>query len=73
MQKSSVQSAFSITPAISGTLDWNYDSKTVLKFTPSQSYQSNTKYTVVIGTQAKDIFGSPLKEPYSFSFIVRPE
>ncbi|MBN2612963.1 MAG: Ig-like domain-containing protein [Bacteroidales bacterium] len=73
MQKSSVQSALTITPYIPGTLDWNYNSKTTLKFSPSSSFQYNTKYTVVIGTQAKDIFGSAIKEPYSFSFIIRPE
>jgi len=73
MQKSTVQNAFSISPAISGTLDWYYDSKTVLQFTPSQSYRYNTKYTVVIDTRAKDIFGSPLKESFTFSFVIRPE
>jgi hypothetical protein len=73
MQKSTVQSAFSISPAISGTLDWYNSSKTTLKFTPSQSFQNNTKYTVVISTQALDLFGSALKEPYTFSFIIRPE
>lgn len=73
MQKSSVQNAISITPFIGGTLDWNYGSKTTLKFTPSSGFHYNTKYTVVIGTQAKDIFGTLIKEPYTFSFIIRPE
>ncbi|MBN1413849.1 MAG: Ig-like domain-containing protein [Bacteroidales bacterium] len=73
MQKSTVQSAFSINPGIPGTLDWNYDSKTTMKFTPSQSFQYNTEYTVTIDTHAKDIFETPLKETYTFSFIVRPE
>ncbi len=73
MQKSTVQSALNITPAISGTLDWNYNSKTALKFTPSSGFLYNTKYTVVVNTQAKDIYGTSIKEPYSFSFIIRPE
>jgi len=73
MQKSSVQSAFTITPSVSGTLDWYNNSKTTMIFYPSQSFQNNTKYTVVVGSQAKDIFGSAIQEPYSFSFIVRPE
>ena len=73
MLKSSVQSAFSISPNISGSLDWYNNSKTTMRFSPSQNLQYNTKYTVTIGTQAKDIFGSALKEPYTFSFIVRPE
>ena len=73
MLKSSVQSAFNISPNISGSLDWYNNSKTTMRFSPSQNLQYNTKYTVTIGTQAKDIFGSALKEPYIFSFIVRPE
>lgn len=73
MQKSTVQSAFSISPHISGSLDWYNNSKTAMVFNPGQSFQKNTKYTVTIGTGAKDLYGSALKEPYSFSFIVRPE
>jgi hypothetical protein len=73
MMKSSVQSAFKITPAVSGTLDWYNDSKTTMKYNPTQSFQNNTKYTVTIDARAKDIFGSAIKEPYTFSFIIRPE
>lgn len=71
--KSSVTEAFSISPAINGTIDWYYDSKTNLRFTPSSSFSYNTKYTVTIGTGVKDIFDSNMKEPYVFSFIIRPE
>jgi hypothetical protein len=73
MLKSSVQNAFEIIPAVSGSLDWYNNSKTTMRFNPSQNFQYNTKYTVTIGTQAKDIFGSAIKEPYTFSFIIRPE
>lgn len=73
MQKSSVQNAFSISPNVSGTLDWYNDSKTRMEFTPNQSLQGNTKYTVTIGTEAKDLYGTAIKEPYEFSFIVRPD
>ncbi|MFO7657340.1 MAG: Ig-like domain-containing protein [Bacteroidales bacterium] len=73
MQKSSVQSALSITPAINGVVDWYNNSKTTLRFTHASNFQYNTKYTVTIGTQAKDIFGTTLKAPYTFSFIIRPE
>jgi hypothetical protein len=73
MQKSSVQNAFIISPSISGSLNWYNDSKTAMIFNPSQNFQKNTKYTVTIGTGAKDLFGSALQEPYTFSFIVRPE
>ena len=71
--KSSVQNALNVSPAITGTLNWYKDSKTVMEFSPSQSLQTNTKYTVTIGTEARDIFGSTMKEPYSFSFITRPD
>ena len=73
MVKSSVQSAINISPEIPGTLDWYKDSKTIMVFNPSQSMKPSTKYTVTIGTQARDIFGSTMKEPYSFSFITRPD
>lgn len=73
MVKSSVKEAFDITPNVSGTLSWYYDSKTVLEFMPYGSFKSNTKYTVTIGTEAHDIFGTHMKEPYVFSFITRPD
>jgi len=73
MVKSSVQSAFSISPGISGSLDWYYDSKTAMIFSHSGQLQPNTKYTVTIGTEAEDIFGTHIKEPYIFSFITRPD
>ena len=72
MVKSSVQLAFSISPSVSGSLDWYYDSKTSMEFIHN-GFQPNTKYTVTIGTEAKDIFGTHMKEPYIFSFITRPE
>jgi hypothetical protein len=73
MIKSSVQDALEISPAVSGTLDWYNDSKTRLDFNLSGTLKYNTKYTVRVGTEARDIFGTHLKEPYSFSFITRPE
>jgi hypothetical protein len=73
MVKSSVQNAISISPEINGSLNWYNDSKTTMEFTPYGSLKANTKYTVTIGTGARDIFGSTLKEPYSFSFITRPD
>jgi hypothetical protein len=73
MVKSSVQTAFNISPNISGSLNWYYDSKTVLEFAPSGSLKPNTKYTVTIGNGAEDIFGTHMKEPYVFSFITRPD
>lgn len=73
MVRSSVQDAITISPSVSGTLSWNNNSKTVMEFNSSQSLRLNTKYTVTIGTEAQDIFGSKMKEPYTFSFITRPD
>lgn len=77
MLKSTLQKAFSISPAIAGTVDWeyNYDryDKTCLKFTPSQNFRLNTKYTVTVSTAAADMFGKKMKAPFTFSFITRPE
>jgi len=73
MIKSSVQDALTISPTVSGILEWYSNSKTRLDFNPSTSLKYNTKYTVTIGTEARDIFGTHLKEPYTFSFITRPE
>jgi hypothetical protein len=73
MIKSSVQDALTISPAVSGTLNWYSNSKTRLDLNISGSLKYDTKYTVTIGTEARDIFGSHLKEPYTFEFITRPE
>ena len=77
MVKSSVASAFSITPGVAGTVAWgtqyNDDVKNALTFWPATNLKVNTKYTVTIGTQAQDLHGTHLKEHYSFTFITRPE
>ena len=76
--KSSVESAFQITPEIPGSFKWgtessNSDDKTVITFIPYTNFEINTKYTVTLGTEVKDMFGSPIEEPYTFAFITRPE
>ena len=77
MVKSSVGSAFSSSPAMSGYLKWgtehSSDVKNALTFWPSSYLRVNTKYTVTLGTQAEDLHGTGLKAPYSFTFITRPE
>ena len=73
MIKSSVEEALVISPAVSGTLQWYSNSKTRLDFNISGALKYDTKYTVTIGTEARDIFGTHLKEPYTFEFITRPE
>ena len=73
MVRSSVQDAITVSPSLPGSMNWYYNSKTVLEFIPSQTMQPNTKYTVTIGTSSRDIFGTSMKKPYQFSFITRPD
>ena len=47
MDVTSTEKAFSITPAVEGTLSWE-DSQYVLVFTPKKVYDTNTVYTVKI-------------------------
>jgi hypothetical protein len=77
MVKSSITSAFSITPSVSGSIAWGTrhsdNVKNALTFWPSTNLRVNTKYTVTIGIQAQDLHGIHLGAPYSFTFITRPE
>ena len=78
MVKSTIETAFDISPPVSGTLKWgtrnsSYDAKTTLTFVPNDALKPNTKYTVTVDTSAEDLYGSHLKEPCTFSFITRPE
>jgi len=70
MNTSSVESAFSITPALSGTFVWSNNSKTV-EFTPSALLQAGVNYQVTVSTAAKTYFNISLAQPYSFNFTTR--
>jgi hypothetical protein len=76
VDKNSFQSAFSITPAVGGSFTYGngypYDTPNWITFTPYSALLPNTKYTVSIGTQVRDLFGVRMKEAYSFSFVTRP-
>ncbi len=74
--KSTVVSAFSISPAVSGTFEYggyNHDARNVVEFFPSTTLQRNTKYTVTISTEVKDMFGTNMKKSYTFAFVTSPE
>jgi len=77
MVKSTVEKAFHISPDVSGSFRWEgkdgSGGKKSITFFPSESLAPNTKYTVTLGTEAEDIYGTGLKEPYTFSFVTRPE
>ena len=70
MNTTETQNAFSITPAVSGTISWNA-AYTKLTFTPTKSYVSGTKYLVIITTSAKTHFGIYLPQKKNFSFTTR--
>ena len=65
MTQASAQSAFSTSPATSGSFGW---SGNMMTYTPGSSLSSGTTYTVTIGTGAKDLAGNSLQSPYSWSF-----
>jgi hypothetical protein len=73
---SSVPPAFFITPSVAGTFSYGgtvpYENHSNIVFTPSGILQPNTKYTVTLGTGVKDMFGTSMREPHTFSFVVRP-
>lgn len=77
MVKSSVVSAFSISPAVSGYWTWGTEhstrNKNALTFWPSPNLRTNTQYNVTLGTSASDLHGASLEEPYIFTFITVPE
>jgi hypothetical protein len=76
IDKDSYQAAFSITPAISGSFVYGsgYSSTdpNQVTFIPSSAYQPNTKYTILILSSVKDLYGVPMKKSFTFSFVTRP-
>ena len=65
MNKSSVQSAFSISPPVSGSFSWSGNK---MIFTPYSDLVYNTTYNVIIGTGAMDLACNHLESPYSWNF-----
>jgi hypothetical protein len=76
VDKTSFQSAFSITPAVGGSFVYgsgnSYDTPSWITFSPYSTLQPNTKYTVTIGAGVRDMYGVGMKDPYTFSFVTRP-
>lgn len=73
---SSVQSAITVSPALSGSISYGgtnpYEVLQEIVFTPSSSMNSNTKYTITVSGDVEDLFGVNMGTPYSFSFVTRP-
>ncbi len=70
MDRTSVQSAFSVSPNVSGTFSWS-DNDKKLEFIPNSKLLKGTQYTVSVDTTAQTIFGVSLENQYLFSFKTR--
>lgn len=68
MDTASVEAAFSITPEIPGEITWEKNNLRMV-FTPSQTYQTSTIYTVGISTDAKHAGGMAMTAPFEMSFF----
>jgi N-acetylmuramoyl-L-alanine amidase len=68
MNRESVQNAFSIEPAVSGTFGWEDLDQTVV-FTPDIPLEGATNYKVGISTLALSKWDVPIDSAYSFSFL----
>jgi hypothetical protein len=73
---SSAQTSISISPHVSGTISYyNYypnEQMNQIVFTPNSPLETNKKYTVTISAAIKDMYGNSMKQPYTFSFVTRP-
>lgn len=66
MNTASVEKAFSIAPALDGTLNWVDD--TTVRFMPSQGYQRGERYRVTVVESAQSAAGLPLNRPVEITF-----
>ncbi len=67
MNESSVETAFSVSPAVTGSFSWNA-AGTVVTFTPSAPLADGASYAVTVGTGARDLAGNALAQPATFTF-----
>lgn len=67
MDTEATAAAFSIEPAVEGTVTWE-DLNYRLVFTPAKAYETNTEYTVTIGTGATHAGGMTMEQPVQFKF-----
>lgn len=70
MDVSSTESAFSVTPSVSGTFSWNDNQKTLI-FNPTENLTPGIEYAVSISNTAKTIFSESLLNEYNFTFTTR--
>ncbi len=68
MDQTSVEAAFSISPAIAGDLIW--DDEQSLLFRPTEAYQRGQRYKVVIDATATSQAGLTFNRPFELTFTV---
>ena len=71
MNRTSVEAAFSITPAIDGASVWSSDSR-VMTFVPARDLDSGATYFVVIDPTARDLAGNTMVSSKTFQFSTAP-
>lgn len=67
MDTKSVEEAFTITPAVQGTFTWEDTNYRVI-FTPTDAFDVNTLYTVVLKSTAQHGGGTPMESDFTMSF-----
>ncbi|RZN32829.1 MAG: hypothetical protein EF813_11580, partial [Methanosarcinales archaeon] len=65
MTQTSVEGAFSISPAVNGSLGWADDTMT---FTPDADLEYDTTYSITVGTGAEGLAGNALAADYVWDF-----
>ena len=71
MNKSSVESGFSISPNVTGTFIWDGNLKLI--FTPTSDLEEGQTYKITISKDVKDLAGNALGEDKTFSFTTLEE
>jgi len=65
MNQTSAESAFNTSPATTGSFSWNAN---IMTYTPDSDLASDTKYTVTIGTDAKDLAENNMETEHTWNF-----
>lgn len=68
MDAVTTEAAFSITPAVEGTITWE-DQNYCMVFTPNPTYNTSTEYTVRLEATAEHAGGAAMTQPLEFKFF----
>jgi len=71
MDRSSVEQAFSINPAMDGAFVWSSVSR-VVTFVPARDLESGATYFIVIDPTARDAAGNTMAQSKTFTFSTAP-